>query len=135
MRFGSGSDAITPSIGPADIALGGFTLVRAGVVGVSSLLGGGTRGLGSASVVNRANHLFGPKSITRHNLGGFLNKFSGNQVNAFHSIQSATQKLVSSGKIHGVFESIVKVREVNATVRGRVIDGNVRVATAFIPSP
>lgn len=91
-----------------------------------------TKGV-SEKVLNRANHVFGPKALEKHNLGGVLDKFSGDQVKAFQSLEKATQKLASQGKIDGVFESVVKVKGVDVTVRGKVVDGTVNIGTAFIP--
>jgi RHS repeat-associated protein len=48
IRFGSGSDAITPSIGPADIVLGAVSIVRGVAAGVASL--------GSRSTVQFGNN-------------------------------------------------------------------------------
>ena len=62
-----------------------------------------------------------------------MDKFSGDQVKAFQSLEKATQKLASQGIIDGVFERVVKVKGVDVTVRGKVIDGAVNIGTAFIP--
>jgi len=47
-------------------------------------------------------------------------------------LEKATQKLANQGRIDGGFESVVKVRGVDVTVRGKVIDGAVNIGTAFI---
>ncbi len=78
---------------------------------------------------NRLNHIFGQ---TRHNLGGVIQTF-GTREAAYEAIRSATQTLASSGRIQGIFETVVQVGGHNVTVRGRVIDGVVRIGTAFIP--
>jgi hypothetical protein len=87
----------------------------------------------SQKVLNRANHIFGPKSLGKHKLEGFLGKFSGDQVKAFQALEKATQKLADKGKIDDVFESVVKVEGIEVTVQGKVIDGIANIATAFIP--
>jgi len=87
----------------------------------------------SDKIINRANHIFGPKSLEKHALGDFLKKFGGNKVKAFQSLERATQKHVTNNLIDGVFEVSVKVRGVGVNVRGRVVDGNVNIGTAFVP--
>ena len=87
----------------------------------------------SQKTANTANHIFGSKSLAKHNLGGFLGKFKGDQVKALDSLSSATQKLADKGKISGQFETSVKVKGFDVTVRGKVIDDKVNVSTAFIP--
>ena len=57
----------------------------------------------SPKVVNRANHLFGPKALKQHKLEGLLGKFSGNKVKAFLFIEQVTQKLANGGKISSKF--------------------------------
>ena len=48
-------------------------------------------------------------------------------------MQKAAQSAANSGKISGVFETVVRIRGLDVTVRGRVIDRIVRIGTAFIP--
>ncbi len=85
-------------------------------------------------VSNGANHIFGSGSLAKHNLKGFLEKFAGDSVGAFKSLESAAQALADSGKIQGVFkEVVVTVKGVDVTIRGNVIDGIAKLSTAFIP--
>ncbi|MCB9229101.1 MAG: hypothetical protein H6618_05770 [Deltaproteobacteria bacterium] len=84
-------------------------------------------------VANQSNHVFGPKSLDKHKLGGFLGKFDGDQVGAFKSLENAAQAKANTGAVSGVFETTVKVKDTTITVRGRVVDGNVKLSTAFIP--
>ncbi len=87
----------------------------------------------SQKVINQANHIFGPKSISKHNLQGVLDFFNGNKVTAFNAIQDAAQKLANKGAIKGIFETVVQVGGQTVTVRGAIVDGVVNVGTAFIP--
>ena len=87
----------------------------------------------SEKIFNRANHVFGPKSLEKHNLSAVLEKFSGDQVRAFQSLEKATQKLARQGKINGVFERIIKLKGVDVIFRGKVVDGAVKIGTTFIP--
>src|SRR5690606_34259452 len=52
---------------------------------VDELVGNALRRTGASSeaterLINEANHVFGPKSLERHNLGGVLNAFDGDRV-------------------------------------------------------
>ncbi|MFW7380272.1 MAG: hypothetical protein ACOH5I_15775 [Oligoflexus sp.] len=84
-------------------------------------------------VANQSNHVFGPKSLNKHKLGDFLVKFKGDQIDAFKALEHAAQTKANSGALSGVFETIVKVKDTSVTVRGRVVDGIVKLSTAFIP--
>lgn len=86
-----------------------------------------------ARVVNAANHIFGPKSLGRHNLGGVLNAFKGDATAAFYSLENAAQALANQGAIRGVFQTTVEVAGSQVTVRGAVIEGIAQLSTAFIP--
>ena len=58
----------------------------------------------------------------------------GDQTKAFNALESATQKYVNTNNVAGNFKDIVvNVNGVNVTVRGTVIDGQVKIGTAFIP--
>jgi hypothetical protein len=84
-------------------------------------------------VTNSANHIFGPKKIVEHKLGGFLEKFAGDQIHAFKSLEDAAQALANEGRIEGIFETTVLAKDTIITVKGRVIDGLVKIGTAYIP--
>ncbi|MEM7174423.1 MAG: RHS repeat-associated core domain-containing protein [Chlamydiota bacterium] len=83
--------------------------------------------------LNRINHIFGIKSIKKHNLEGFLNKFSGDQIQAFASIEKAVQNLAKKGKISGIFKTTVKIKGSKLVVQGKVINGTTKIGTVFIP--
>ncbi|MEZ4446815.1 MAG: RHS repeat-associated core domain-containing protein [Polyangiaceae bacterium] len=84
-------------------------------------------------IANAANHIFGPKALGRHNLDTVLGSFNGDAVAAFNALEGAAQQLANKGTIKGVFETTVEVAGQTVTVRGAVIDGVAKVATAFIP--
>jgi hypothetical protein len=85
-------------------------------------------------VVNDAHHIFGPKAISKHNLGGLLEKFSRDQIHAFSSLEKAIQNLADQKKLgSGIFETTVVVKDTVVTVTGRMVDGVARIGTAFIP--
>lgn len=78
---------------------------------------------------NKLKHLFGQE---RHNLSGVVKQF-GSEEKAFNAIQQATERAVGSEGLKGVFETTVKVGTETITVRGNVIDGAVKIGTAFVP--
>ena len=91
----------------------------------------GTEGTRSTVDPNKLNHIFGKKE---HNLDTFLSKFGGDQVKAYNALEKVTQQYVNSNKITGTFKDIiVNVNGVDVTVRGTVINGQVKIGTAFIP--
>ncbi|MFT9078673.1 hypothetical protein [Ethanoligenens sp.] len=80
---------------------------------------------------NKLNHIFGK---SEHNLDSLLGKYSGNETKAFNALETATQKYVGANNITGNFKDItVNVNGINVTVRGTVINGQVKIGTAFIP--
>ena len=55
-------------------------------------------------------------------------------MKAYNALESTTQKYISSNNITGNFKDIiVNVNGVDVTVRGTVINGQVKIGTAFIP--
>lgn len=89
----------------------------------------------SPRVLNAANHVFGPKSLAKHNIGGVLNSFGGDKVAALTALERAAQQLANQGAIRGVFATTVNVAGQTVTVTGAVVGGTARVGTAFIPIP
>ncbi len=79
---------------------------------------------------NKLNHIFGK---AEHNLGSFLIKYGGNQVSAYNALQNAAQEQIIARGITGVFEETVIVGGEIITVRGNVVNGIVKIGTAFIP--
>ena len=80
---------------------------------------------------NKLEHIFGNE---QHNLGDFLNSFNGDRTAAYIALLNATQEYIQTNDITGTFMNIVV--EVNGffiTVRGTVVDGIVKIGTAFIP--
>lgn len=69
----------------------------------------------------------------QHNLGPLLDKYGGNQVSAYVAIQNAAQEQIIARNITGVFEETINVGGQLITVRGNVVDGVVKIGTAFIP--
>lgn len=78
---------------------------------------------------NKVHHFFGK---SQHKLGSLLRKYGGNERKAYNAIYNAVFKQVQKKGITGGFEIVVKVAGKNVTVRGKVIDGMVRIGTGFI---
>jgi hypothetical protein len=105
------------------------------VVEAAPLVAGGARS--SVRIVvnqNTLHHIFGP---ARHNLGPLLTMFRGSQGEAFAAVYRATVAAVAAGGVtvnaRGVFETIVRVGNLNITVTGRVTDCVVRISNFWIP--
>jgi RHS repeat-associated protein len=86
-------------------------------------LTGGAK-LGEAAA-NRINHVFQAK----HKLDALVQAFGGKQ-GAYEALASATQRAVAGTA--GPFEKVVQVGGQSVTVRGAVIDGVVKISTAFV---
>jgi uncharacterized protein RhaS with RHS repeats len=84
-----------------------------------------TKGIDS----NKLKHIFGKP---QHKLDGFLKKYGGDQIKAYRALYSATQKHIKSKGIKGKFEEVVNVNGSKITVRGNVVNGEVKIGTAFI---
>ncbi len=76
---------------------------------------------------NKMSHIFGQ---AKHNLDGLVKAF-GSSEKAFRALEKATQAAVKNQGIKGVFETTVKVGGESVTVRGNVVDGVVKIGTAF----
>jgi hypothetical protein len=87
------------------------------------LFRGGTR----ATDANKLSHIFGK---AEHGLEGVVKQF-GSQAAAFEAMQQAAEAAVKAKKLTGVFEVTVKVGGEMVTVRGNVIEGVVKIGTAF----
>ena len=90
--------------------------------------------LGSSSTAqsidqNKVNHIFGNAD---HNLEGVVKQF-GSPGNAFSALRSATEGAVKAGNLQGTFQTVVNVGNSQVTVRGAVVNGAVKIGTAFIP--
>jgi len=78
---------------------------------------------------SKLKHIFGQ---ARHNLDDLVRQF-GSELKAFEAIQEATEAVVRNRGLTGIFETSVKVGTQKITVRGKVIEGVVKIGTAFKP--
>jgi RHS repeat-associated protein len=78
---------------------------------------------------NKLNHIFGE---AEHNLGNLVSEF-GSEESAFNAVQRAAETVVKSKGLQGVFEETVRVGTETVTVRGAVVNGVVKIGTAFKP--
>ena len=105
--------------------------MQAGLLARRKGIGKVAEGTGKTIDPNKLNHIFGKEA---HNLDTLLSKFGRDQVKAYNALKKATQQYASSNKITGTFKDIVvNVNGVDVTVRGTVINGQVKIGTAFIP--
>ena len=84
----------------------------------------------NSGLSNTLHHIFGK---AQHNLGGYLTSFGGNQASAFAALESATARALGANAAAGTFETVVVVNGFQITVRGAIVNGVVRIGTAFIP--
>lgn len=76
---------------------------------------------------NKLRHLFGKP---QHKLDDLVKTY-GSEKEAFLALQRATQEAVKKQKIKGIFETTVKVGGETVKVRGNVVNGVVKIGTAF----
>jgi RHS repeat-associated protein len=129
--FGPASASTWTNASGAVNAAGGVEMTAIGLLmpelfSDAAIEGGLTGGakLGEAAA-NRINHVFQAK----HKLDALVQAFGGKQ-GAYEALVSATQKAVAGTA--GPFEKVVQVGGQSVTVRGAVIDGAVKISTAFI---
>lgn len=79
--------------------------------------------------VNKLHHLFGRES---HNLAQVVTEF-GSREAAYASLKTATEAAVKAKGITGTFKMVVQVGGSQVTVRGNVVDGVLKIGTAYIP--
>ena len=96
-------------------------------------LGGGLKAIGKTiaaiATANKAHHIFGKAG---HELMHVV-KQMGSKDAALKSLQAATEAAVKAQGLTGVFKIVVKIGDSDVTVRGKVVDGVVKIGTAFIP--
>jgi hypothetical protein len=98
------------------------------VAGAGAARGGAAKGIDP----NKLNHIFGDPA---HNLGPVVEHFGSQEV-AFHALKSTTEAaLKSQGLAEGTFRIVVDLAGAQVSVRGAVVNGAVRIGTAFIPPP
>lgn len=78
---------------------------------------------------NTINHIFGKSA---HNLQGLVTRL-GSRAAAYTALYDATNAVVRAQGTTGLFQSAVNVAGQTVTVRGNVVDGVLRISTAFIP--
>jgi len=126
--LGAASKVVTA----ATVAVGvTFGSVGGAIVATDVLAGGGASlagvGRSGASVANRLWHIFGNPE---HGLGPLVQKFGGPAA-AYEAIQKAAQEQVS---VVGAFKAVwVQVGGMNIQVNGTVINGVVKISTAYVP--
>jgi hypothetical protein len=77
---------------------------------------------------NKLHHVFDNPA---HKLDSLVAKYGGDRSATMTAIWETTQKEMTRRGVTGVFEETVNVGGTMVTVRGRVVDGIVRIGTAF----
>lgn len=84
---------------------------------------------------NRRNHIFGEP---KHNLDTLVRQY-GSEETAGRAIVEAVNATFERGNLtvddNGRYQQVFDVGGNSVTVSGRIIDGAVRVGTAWIPPP
>jgi RHS repeat-associated protein len=113
----------------ADVWLGALVGAAAAEIGAG---GAGADALETADELavdaNKLNHIFGR---VRHDLAPLLEQFDS-QEEAFNALQRAASQAVESQGLTGVYRVVVEVGGHQVTVNGAVVEGIVRIGTAFI---
>ena len=102
-----------------------------GAAAALSIADDAARGASRIDDANKLNHIFGKAG---RNLGPLVERF-GSQEAAFNAVQDATQALVKSQGLSGIFKTTVQVGGRDLIVKGNVIDGVVRIGTFWPAVP
>jgi len=113
-------------IGGFATAYGSTYAIPAVVAGLAAMGETGAVGPG-VGLLNKINHIFGK---AKHNLGGLIQQY-GSPASAYAALEKATATQVGAKGLTGEFEEIVNVGGTNVTVRGAVVNGVVKIGTAF----
>lgn len=82
-------------------------------------------------IPNDLNHIFSNK---KHRLDSLLESFGGDEEKAFRAIEAEAVKHANENKIVGkAVETAISVNGHDLNVRYKVVEGVVRVSTAFVP--
>ena len=87
--------------------------------------------------LNDAEHILGKKNLAKHRLVDYLKSFDGNKVEAYKPLLTAAEKYVQE---HGITEEetrpykefLANIKGFMVTIRVRIVDGIVKLPTAFI---
>jgi hypothetical protein len=138
MRAAVATDAKDAAIGGAKAGAVGGALGGAGrAYGAVRALGASSKLVASAedlANVNKIRHVFGQ---SKHLLGQVASKYGSEQA-AYKALQDAVVRAIpqqmAKVKANGVFEYVeVIIDGQRVLVNGRIIDGVVRISTAWIP--
>ncbi len=78
---------------------------------------------------NKLHHIF---DDPKHQLDGLVAHF-GSREAALEAIEEATRKVLLGRNISGQYVETVQIGRYSLTVKGRVMDGKLKIGTAFIP--
>jgi hypothetical protein len=100
--------------------------IPAVVAGLTAMGETGAVGPGVGQL-NKINHIF---KQTKHNLDGLVQQY-GSPAAAYAALEKATVEHITARGVTSQFEEVVNVGGTNVTVRGAVVNGVVKIGTAF----
>jgi RHS repeat-associated protein len=133
LAVGAGTQTAKTGIITSAIMIGVFATAYASTYAIPAVIAGltalgDTGAVGSgAGLLNKIHHIFGDPG---HNLAGLVQRF-GSPAAAYAALEQATTAQVVAKGLTGQFQEVVNVGGTNVTVRGAVVDGVVRIGTAF----
>jgi hypothetical protein len=124
-----GTPGVEPELTlPEFIALGGAGRLGRSV-GVGAVRQTAAKQAIRAIDPTKLHHIFG---FSKHKLVPLLTEF-GSREAAYDAVEGATQRLVQTRGITGVFTESVQVGAQSVVVQGTVIDGSARIGSFWIP--
>lgn len=111
-------------------SMGIMPMAGFGVIGEGGeLLEEGEAAADGVANANKLHHIFGR---AKHGLGMLVSKLGSEQA-AYNALQGATEAAVRAQGMAGEFTVSVQVAGETVTVTGKVVDGAVRIGTAYKP--
>jgi hypothetical protein len=125
------------------IGAGGALYVGAEIAGTGAVAGLREVTRQSTTVLAKeATHIFGPKSLAKHNLSGLLQSFNGNANAATQALRDAAEQyfqnnpsaLVEGAQFVDRYGTtlVVNVNGYSVGLNGQVVNGVFRIGTAFV---
>lgn len=79
---------------------------------------------------NKLHHIF---DKTMHNIDDFLESFNGDEVSALKAIHFELIKVLHLNELNEgeEFQQKIIIKNIEITVRGKIVDNKIRISTAF----
>jgi hypothetical protein len=133
LAVAAGTQTAEQGIKTSAIMIGVFATAYASTYAAPAVIAGlaamGDTGAAGSGVglLNTIHHIFAKPG---HNLSGLVQQF-GSPAAAYAALEETTTAQVVAKGLTGQFKEVVNVGGTNVTVEGKVIDGVVRIATAY----